>query len=297
MKQIFNTNSRVAIGNDLSKRRFLSGGNLESTLAKDYHVDLTHNAAFELLYSKEGRLIMKQYHDLYLQLAERYQLTYVLETPTWRASRDWIYRLGYNTDETVAFNRHAVQFIRETQLQKNCDVIVSGSVGPRCNEFDTHSAMTPDESAQYHGEQVRTFALLDVDVITARAFNDSDEAIGVAKACRGVGVPLVISFNVNAATKLGSGESIDEAIIRVDQETSGYPAYYTLHCIAGEALQRLIQRPGNWKRRLHGIQTITNDGSFDLNAIKDHFPNLKLVGGCGFDFTTLDDLCRQFVEQ
>jgi S-methylmethionine-dependent homocysteine/selenocysteine methylase len=204
MKQIFNTKSHTTIGGDFQKRRFLSGGNLESALAKDYHVDLTHNAAFELLYSKEGRLIMKQYHELYLQLAERYQLTYVLETPTWRANRDWIYRLGYNTDETVSVNRHAVQFIRETQ-HNNCDVIISGSVGPRRNDFDTNSAMTSDESAQYHSEQIRTFALLDVDVVTARAYNNSNEAIGVAKVCRGLGVPLVISFNVDASAKLGSG--------------------------------------------------------------------------------------------
>jgi S-methylmethionine-dependent homocysteine/selenocysteine methylase len=236
---------------------------------------------------------MKQYHELYLQLAERYQLTYVLETPTWRANRDWIYRLGYNTDETVSVNRHAVQFIRETQ-HNNCDVIISGSVGPRRNDFDTNSAMTSDESAQYHSEQIRTFALLDVDVVTARAYNNSNEAIGVAKVCRGLGVPLVISFNVDASAKLGSGESLEDAIMKVDQETSEYASYYTLHCIGGEALEQLIQRPGDWKRRLHGIQTNDNNSTFHLSALKDHFPNLQLVGGCGFDFSTLDDLCRQF---
>lgn len=297
MKQLFTTKRRATIGNEFPNRRFLSGGNLESALTKDYHVDLTHNAAFELLYSKEGRLIMKQYHELYLQLAERYQLTYVLETPTFRANRDWIYRLGYNTDETVNVNRRAVQFIRETQQHNNCDIIVSGSVGPRSNDFDPNSAMTANESAKYHSEQIRTFALLDVDVVTARAFNDSDEAIGVANACHSLGVPVVISFNVNAEAKLSSGESLEEAIMRVDRETSYYPEYYTLHCVGLHTLQQLRHRSSDWKNRLQGIQTITNNEAFDLGDIKEHFPNLKLVGCCAFDFTTLDGLCRQFVSQ
>src|SRR5687767_5608579 len=129
MKKIFKADPTQE--SDRTNQFFLAGANLEQSLVKDYHIDLTHNAAFELLYTREGRTLMKQYHDLYLQLAERYQLTYILETPTWRANRDWIYRLGYNSYEAATVNRHAVQFIRETQHGKNCNVILSGSVGPR----------------------------------------------------------------------------------------------------------------------------------------------------------------------
>jgi S-methylmethionine-dependent homocysteine/selenocysteine methylase len=295
MKHIFKEKKRVAIGSDPSNRRFLSAGNLESTLAMDYHVDLTHNAAFELLYTREGRMIMQQYHELYLQLAERYQLTYILETPTWRANRDWIYRLGYKTDETAAVNRHAVQFIRETEHSKNCDVIISGSVGPRQDDFDRSNAMSPDESAQYHSEQLSTFALLDVDIITARALNDSDEAIGVVKACRALGIPVVISFRVDNEGNLRSGEPLGKAITRVDQETRDYTTYFALNCIGIETLQHLASGSGLWKGRLHGIQTISHSNDLDMRVIKLHFPNLKVLGGCGFDFTTLDDLCRKFI--
>lgn len=295
MKHIFKEKNRVTIVSERSNRLFLSGGNLESTLAKDYHVDLTHNAAFELLYTHEGRMIMQQYHELHLQLAERYQLTYILETPTWRANRDWIYRLGYKTNETATVNRHAVQFIRETQYSKNCDVIVSGSVGPRQDDFDPSKAMSPDESAHYHGEQLSTFALMDVDIITARALNDSDEAIGVVKACHVLGIPVVISFKVDVEGNLRSGEQLGKAITRVDQETSDYTTYFTLNCVGSETLQHLTKGSGSWKGRLHGIQTISNSKDLDLTAIKEHFPNLKVLGGCGFDFTSLDDLCRQFI--
>ena len=295
MKHIFKEKPRAAISSDRSNRRFLAGGNLESALVRDYHVDLTHNAAFELLYSREGRQIMKHYHELYLQLAERYQLTYILETPTWRANRDWIYRLGYKTDETAIVNRHAVQFIRETEYANRCDVIISGSVGPRHDLFDPNNAMSPDESATYHSEQLSTFALMDVDIITARALNDNDEAIGVVKACRSLGVPIVISFKVDDQGNLPSGEALGKAITHVDQETHNYTTYFTLNCIGTDTLQHLSDGAGSWKGRLQGIQTITKSTYLDITKIKEHFPNLKVLGGCGFDFTTLDDLCRQFI--
>lgn len=303
MKQIFKAMPSPTFRADRAGQIFLAGATLESVLTKDYSVDLTHNASFELLYTREGRMLMKQYHDLYLQLAERYQLTYILETPTWRANRDWIYRLGYDYRDAATVNQHAVQFIRETQQGKNCDVIISGSVGPRQNDFDSTSAMTPDESALYHSEQIRAFALLDVDIITAHAFNDSNEAIGVAKACSTLGIPVVVAFKVNHDGNLASGESLGKAISRVDQETRLYPTYYTLYCDTLETVERiirrerLIHRSGYWNARLHGIQIMAKTSAFDQTALKEHFPNLMIVGGCGFDFSTLDELCRRFIAE
>jgi S-methylmethionine-dependent homocysteine/selenocysteine methylase len=303
MKQIFKATPGPAFGADRVNQFFLAGATLESVLVKDYNIDLTHNAAFELLYTHEGRMLMKQYHELYLQLAERYQLTYILETPTWRANRDWIYRLGYDYKDAAAVNQLAVQFIRETQLGKNCDVIISGSVGPRHDDFDSTYAMTSDESELYHSEQIRAFALQDVDIITARAFNDSNEAIGVVKACSALGIPVVISFKINHDGNLASGESLGKAISRVDQETRLYPTYYTLYCDNLETVERLIRRErlihrsGYWNARLHGIQITAKTSASDLTTVKEHFPNLKIVGGCGFDFSTLDELCRKFIAE
>jgi S-methylmethionine-dependent homocysteine/selenocysteine methylase len=295
MKKIFK--SEPALESGRSNQFFLAGANLEATLVKDYHIDLTHNAAFELLYTREGRTLMKQYHDLYLQLAERYQLTYILETPTWRANRDWIYRLGYNSYEAATVNRHAVQFIRETQHGKTCNVILSGSVGPRRDDLDSSPGMTPGESELYHGEQIRAFALLDVDIITARAFNDTNEAIGVVNACRALGVPVAVSFKIDSDGNLANGEPLDKAIASVDQETDNYTMYYTLHCASLAILTRLRERSGPWNERLHGIYAMAQIPTHELATIKEHFPNLKIVGGCGFNFSSLDELCRLFIAE
>ena len=294
MKHIFKEKEHVVSGSALSNGRFLSAGNLESTLVKDYHVDLAHNAAFELLYTHEGRLIMSQYHKLYLQLAKRYQLTYILETPTWRANRDWIYRLGYKSDDAASVNRQAVQFTRETQQTNQCDVIISGSVGPRQDVFDWANAMSPEESSRYHVEQISTFALMDVEIINARALNDSNEAIGIVRACRALGVPVVISFKIDSHGNLASGESLGKAITRVDEETGNYTSYFALNCVTAGTLLKLMDDKGSWKGRLQEIRTMSKGYSLNMTQLKEHFPYLKAVGGCGFDFTTLDELCRQF---
>jgi hypothetical protein len=107
----------------------------------------------------------------------------------------------------------------------------------------------------------------------------------------------VISFKVDEKGMLASGEPLGEAIARVDQETRHYATYYTLHCVSAETLEQLIDQSGYWKSRLHGILNVAKDPAFELSAIKEHFPNLKIVGGCGFDFSTLDELCRQFISQ
>ncbi|HEX6891805.1 MAG TPA: hypothetical protein VF141_13960, partial [Chryseolinea sp.] len=123
------------------------------------------------------------------------------------------------------------------------------------------------------------------------------EAIGVVNACRALGVPVAVSFNVDRYGDLVNGESLTKAILQVDQETRHYTTYYTLHCSSPETLERLIERPGYWKERIFGIHTLTHIPTRMLAAIKEHFPNLKILGGCGFNFSSLDELCRLFVAQ
>jgi hypothetical protein len=60
MKQIFKATPGPAFGADRVNQFFLAGATLESVLVKDYNIDLTHNAAFEWLYTHEGRMLIKQ---------------------------------------------------------------------------------------------------------------------------------------------------------------------------------------------------------------------------------------------
>jgi hypothetical protein len=79
----------------LDGRLWLADGGLETTLVFIHGVDLPDFAAFPLLANEEGRLELRRYYDPYLQAAVARNSGFVLDTPTWRASRDWGDRLGW----------------------------------------------------------------------------------------------------------------------------------------------------------------------------------------------------------
>ena len=70
-------------------RPFLTDGGLETTLVFHQGFELPDFAAFPLLDSEEGRAGLAAYYTPYLDLAERMNTGFVLDTPTWRANLDW----------------------------------------------------------------------------------------------------------------------------------------------------------------------------------------------------------------
>jgi len=53
--------------------------------------------------------------------------------------------------------------------------------------------------------------------------NTINEAVGIARAAKAQGIPVVISFTVETDGRLVNGETLREAIETVDRETSGAP--------------------------------------------------------------------------
>ena len=78
---------------------FLADGGLETTLIHHDGLDLPYFAAFDLLRDDAGRAILTRYFERYARLARERAIGAVLETPTWRASRDWGARLGYSPEQ------------------------------------------------------------------------------------------------------------------------------------------------------------------------------------------------------
>jgi S-methylmethionine-dependent homocysteine/selenocysteine methylase len=76
----------------------LTDGGLETTLLFHEGVDLPQFAAVPLLDSREGRDRLRRYFEPYLDIARRHGAAFQLDTATWRASRDWGERLGYDRE-------------------------------------------------------------------------------------------------------------------------------------------------------------------------------------------------------
>ena len=73
----------------LDGRRFITDGGLETVLLFQKAVDLPEFAAYDLLRNDSGRQILREYYDDYFALARAYGVGLLLESPTWRANRDW----------------------------------------------------------------------------------------------------------------------------------------------------------------------------------------------------------------
>jgi len=92
----------------LDGRLFLTDGGLETTLIFHEGWDLPIFQAFTLLESERGRAALRAYFDRYLPLAVRQGMGFVLESPTWRASRHW-------RTSTAPLSISCAKFVRSTR--------------------------------------------------------------------------------------------------------------------------------------------------------------------------------------
>lgn len=67
---------------------------------------LNHFAAFELLNNEPGKQALRKYYIPYLQLAERYRVSFILETPAWRANPDWVVVYLYRPVRYIVDEKH-----------------------------------------------------------------------------------------------------------------------------------------------------------------------------------------------
>lgn len=91
-----------ALPSDHRTRLFLTDAGLETTLIFLEGWDLRDFAAFDLLRVPGGEQALRRYYERYASLAVEHGVGAVLETATWRCSRDWGIKLGYTPDELRA---------------------------------------------------------------------------------------------------------------------------------------------------------------------------------------------------
>ena len=236
-------------------RPFLTDGGLETTLVFHQARDLPDFAAFPLLDSDDGRAGLTAYYNPYLDVAERLGAGFVLDTPTWRANLDWGARLGYNPTALALVNYRAVTFVRSLAgARPGLTTVVNGVIGPRGDGYVIGSTMSPAEAAAYHGLQVRAFAEAGAEMLTAVTMTYSDEAIGVARAAAAADIPTVISFTVETDGRLPSGETLGEAISRVDDACPIAPAYYMVNCAHPSHFAHALDVSESWPARVRGVR-------------------------------------------
>src|SRR5262245_57067856 len=183
----------------LSDELFLTDGGIETTLIFHRGHDLPQFAAFDLLKEEQGTEELRRYFVPYLELAKEDGAGVVREGPTWRASPRWGAEIGYSPAELERINRKAIALMAELRHRYEDDVsqiVISGCIGPQDDAYHPQQRLSADQATEYHSTQIGTFADTEADMVTALTITYVDEAIGIARAAQGAGIPAAISFTL-----------------------------------------------------------------------------------------------------
>ncbi len=139
----------------------------------------------------------------------------------------------------------------------------------------------------------------------------ANEAIGIVRAGRAAGVPVVISFTVETDGRLPSGQPLGEAIDEVDRATDAEAAYFMVNCAHPTHFEHVLDPRQPWAARIRGVRANASTKSHaeldesdeldagDANDLADRYrslrarlANLTVVGGCcGTDDTHVREIC------
>ncbi|MEX0327701.1 MAG: homocysteine S-methyltransferase family protein [Ruegeria sp.] len=294
---------------------FLSDGGIETTLIFHDGLDLPLFAAFVLLDTEEGRAALVRYYERHIAVARDHRLGFVLESPTWRSSRDWGRKLGYGPGDLDRVNAEAIYLMR-TLRNRHADtvspLVISGCVGPRGDGYVPGEIMTAHAARDYHAPQVAAMAGAGADMITAITMNNTPEATGIVLAAKAQSIPVVIAFTVETDGKLATGQALSDAIREVDGASDGYSSHFMVNCAHPDHFKHVLGKDDDWVRRIGGVRAnasrmshaeldeseVLDDGNptelgEDYRTLMGLLPNLRVMGGCcGTDHRHIDAMGR-----
>ncbi len=298
----------------LGETRVLTDGGLETTLIFHEGIDLPLFASFVALADETGRAALRRYYTTHARIALARRMPFILDSATWRASRDWGERLGYTRDDLAVANRLAVRLLFElrAELEGAEPMVISGNMGPRGDGYAPETMMTCAEAEDFHEEQVAVLEGAGVDMISAITMTHVGEAHGIARACARREVPLALSFTVETDGALPSGQPLAEAIREVDADSAHRPAYYMINCAHPDHFRDVLEPGADWTLRIRGLRANASRLSHaeldeaevldignprelaaDYAALLRLLPNLRVFGGCcGTDHRHIEAIGR-----
>lgn len=294
---------------------FITDGGLETTLIFDDGYELPEFAAFLLLDDGKGRDVLQAYFLPYIELARKHRCGFLLESPTWRASKDWGEKLNYDSDALKDVNLRAIRLLTELRDRYEntaTPIVISGCLGPRGDGYTVAGRMGVAEAKEYHSEQINTFSVSEADLVSAYTLNYVEEALGITFAAQEAGLPVVISFTLETDGRLPSGQSLGDAVREIDRTTGNGPAYYMINCAHPSHFRHVLAGTAEWLQRIKAIRANASRMSHaelermtaldrgqpeELNReyleLRKQLPHLSIFGGCcGTGVAHLAAICK-----
>ena len=278
---------------------FLAYVGMETDLIFTRGIDLPGFASYPLMQTADGREVLEGYLTDMIELAREMGHGVILESPTWVANRDRGAAIGYSPQTLKRLNRDAIALMADVRaLSGDVPTIISANIGPRDDAYGPAARMTAEEAERYHSEQIAALVDTDVDIMSAYTLAYPAEAIGIVRAARHFGLPVVISFTVETDGKLPTGSTLPDAIAEVDFATDGYAAYFMINCAHPDHFRPVLENQ-HWMLRIRGLVANASrcshaeldeaeeldDGDPDelaqqLSDIRRRFPHIRALGGC-----------------
>lgn len=298
----------------LSDQIFLTDAGMETCLIFHEKIDLPLFASFDLLKSAEGVAQTRAYYARYCKLARNAGTGFVLESPTWRANIEWAAKLGYSRAALADINRKAIGVmagLREEFETPRSPMPISGNLGPRGDGYQPGRLMSAQEAQDYHAEQIAAFAGTAADFVSGFTMNYANEAIGIVRAAKAAGMPVVISLTVETDGRLPTGQTLKDAVREIDAATGDAAAYFMLNCAHPTHFQDVLAADEPWSKRLRGLRANAStrshaelDQATDLDAgdpvtlgrqyadLRRQHRQITVLGGCcGTDFRHVEQIC------
>ncbi len=298
---------------------FLTDGGIETTLIFHDGFDLPYFAAFTLLNDDKGMRALRRYFARHASVARKNGVGFILESATWRASRDWAGKLGWSMADLEDANRKAIALLRDVKAEfetPSSKMVISGCIGPRGDGYDPGAVMSADEAQAYHSQQVRIFADEKVDMVSAITMTNVNEALGIVRAAEDAGLPVVISFTVETDGNLPTGQSLGAAISAVDRATGNGPAYYMVNCAHPTHYESCLLSGEPWVERIGGMRANASrlshaelDNAKELDDgnpaefgrqfadIRARLKHINVLGGCcGTDHRHIEQIAISCIE-
>ncbi len=279
----------------------LTDSGLETTLIFHEGLDLPEFAAYALLQTSSGRATLHAYFRRHLAVAADHGAGFLLEAPTWRASRDWGAKLGHSPDRLAQLNREAIAMLSDLRAEAAgiSPVVISGNIGPRGDGYVANTAMTAEAAQAYHSEQVDWLAATAADLVTAVTLSTVAEGVGVIRAAQAAGIPAVVSYTTETDGRLPDGTPLGRAIEETDGQTDGGAAYFMVNCAHPDHFRPALEAGNGWLARIGGVRANASRQSHaeldasetldegnpaelgrDYARLRRLLPNLTVLGGC-----------------
>ena len=229
------------------ERVFLCHTGMETDLIFNRGVDLPGFASYPLLGTEDGRELLSHYLVGLVGVARANGLGAILESPTWMANRDRGARLGHSPERLRDANRESIALLDEVRRnESHGPVLLSGNLGPRSDAYAPTERMTAEEARRYHAEQLSWLADTAADLVSGYTIACPEEAAGMVRAARDVGLPVVVAFTVETDGRLPTGTPLGAAIEAVDRATDGYAAYFMINCAHPTHFVDVLSEEASW---------------------------------------------------